>query len=74
MAEKGEPITTKMDVDISGLKAGFQEAKREIRMANSEFKAAASEMDFVGSSADGLQKKIAQLTAVQDGEIKSWRA
>ena len=70
MAEKGEPITTKMDVDISGLKAGFQEAKREIRMANSEFKAAASEMDFVGSSADGLQKKIAQLTAVQDGEIK----
>ena len=70
MAEKGEPITTKMDVDISELKAGFAEAKREIRMANSEFKAAASEMDFVGSSADGLQKKIAQLTAVQDGEIK----
>ena len=70
MANKGDAITTTMDVDISGLKAGIQEANRQIRLANSAFKAAASEMDFVADSADGLQRKIEQLTAVHDAENK----
>lgn len=42
MSIKGEPITTKFSVDISELKAGMQEANRQIRLANSAFKAASS--------------------------------
>lgn len=70
MATKGEPITTKFSVDISELKAGIQEANREIRLANSEFKAASSGMDDWGNSADGLQAKLEQLAKVQDAENK----
>ena len=37
--------TTKFKVDISELKKGIQEANRQIRLANSEFKAATAGMD-----------------------------
>ena len=70
MPNKGEPITTKFSVDISELKAGIQEANRQIKLANSEFKAAASGMDDWSKSADGLSAKIQQLSAVQDAENK----
>ena len=65
---KGEPITTKFEVDISELKANIQEANRQIKLANSEFKAASSGMDDWGNSADGLSAKIKQLTSVQDAQ------
>ena len=70
MPNKGEPITTKFSVDISELKAGIQEANRQIKLANSEFKAAASGMDDWSKSADGLSAKIQQLSSVQDAENK----
>lgn len=60
--------TTKFQVDISELKAGIQESNRLIRLANSEFKAAASGMDNWANSTDGLTAKIDQLTAVQAQE------
>lgn len=70
MPNKGDDITTKFSVDISDLKAGIQEANRTIRLANSEFKAAASSMDDWGSSADGLSAKIKQLNTIHDAESK----
>lgn len=62
--------TTKFQVDISELKAGIQESNRLIRLANSEFKAAASGMDNWANSTDGLEAKIKQLNAVHAEEDK----
>ncbi len=70
MSIKGEPITTKFSVDISELKAGMQEANRQIRLANSAFKAASSGMDDYENSADGLQAKLEQLSSVHEAENK----
>lgn len=70
MATKGEAITTKFSVDISELKAGIQEANRQIRLAQSEFKAAATAMDETALSADDLQTKIDKLTNVHDAQVK----
>lgn len=58
---KGSETTTKFKVDISELKAGMQEAKRSIALANSEFKASTAGMDSWGKSADGLSAKVKQL-------------
>lgn len=65
---KNNETTTKFKVDISELKAGFQEAQRQIRIANSEFKAATAGMDNWSTSADGLSAKIKQLNSVLDSE------
>ena len=70
MAGKGEAVTTRFEIDIDDLKAGIQEANRQIRLANSVFKAASSGMDDWGNSADGLSAKIQQLTSVQDAETQ----
>lgn len=60
----GNETTTKFKVDISELKKGIQDANRQIKLANAEFKAAASGMDDWGKSADGVQAKIEQLKSV----------
>ena len=57
-------ITTSFKADISDLKGKIQEANRNIKLANAEFKAAASSMDFMADSADGIQKKLEQLSKV----------
>lgn len=56
--------TTKFKADISQLKAQMQAAARQVRLANSEFKAATAGMKDWSSSADGLEKKIKQLNDV----------
>ena len=56
--------TTKFKVDISELKKGIQEANRQIRLANSEFKVATAGMDDWSKSADGVSAKITQLNSV----------
>lgn len=63
-----QETTTKFKVDISELKKQFTEAQRQIRLANSEFKAATAGMDNWGKSADGLSAKIKQLHSVLDSE------
>ena len=70
MAKSRDNITTKFSVDISELKAGIQEANRQIKLANSEFKKATAGMDDWSSSADGLTAKINQLSKVEAAEIK----
>lgn len=62
--------TTKFKVDISELKKGMQEAQRQIRLANSEFKAATSGMDKWSDSAEGVSAKMKQLGSVLDAEKK----
>lgn len=65
---KNTETTTKFKVDISELKSQFAEAQRQIRLANSEFKAATAGMDNWGKSADGLSAKINQLNNVLTAE------
>lgn len=67
MPRQNEP-TTKFKVDISELKANIQEANRQIKLVNSEFKAATSGMDNWGKSADGIGAKLKQLHSVLDAE------
>lgn len=61
---QGNETTTKFKVDISDLKKGMQEAVRNIRLANSEFKAATSGMQDWSKNADGLTAKLNQLDSV----------
>lgn len=63
MSRESEP-TTKFKVDISELKRGIQEAQRQIRLANAEFKAAASGMDNWQKSSNGLTAKLNQLKTI----------
>ena len=64
MARKQNETTTKFKVDISELKAAMQEAKRQITLVNSEFKATSSGMDDWKSSTDGVCAKIRSLNKV----------
>lgn len=61
---RNNETTTKFRVDISDLKKNIQEANRQIRLANAEFKAASAGMDNWGKSADGLSAKINQTDKV----------
>ncbi len=70
MPGNNENPTIKFKADISNLKAELQESTRLIKLANSEFKAAASGMDDWANSTDGLEAKIKQLTTVQAEEEK----
>ena len=60
MANNNETTTT-FNVDISQLKKGIQDAKRQISLANSEFKAISSSMEDWQHSTEGLQAKLNQL-------------
>lgn len=61
---KSNETTTKFKVDISELKAGIQEANRQIALANSEFKKASAGMESWAKDADGLSAKLTQLRTV----------
>lgn len=58
---RGEEITTKYNLDVSGFKKGISEANKNIKLANAEFKAAASGMDDWSKSSDGIKAKLNQL-------------
>lgn len=60
--------TTKFKADISELRAAMQEAGRQVRLANSEFKAATAGMDDWSKSADGISSKLKQLNSVLDAQ------
>ena len=56
--------TLKLKADISSLKSQMQAAARQVKLANSEFKAATAGMNDWSSSADGLEAKIKQLNSI----------
>lgn len=58
---KNNETTTKFKVDISELVSGMQTAKRQIALANAEFKSATAGMDDWSKSADGVSAKLSQL-------------
>ena len=64
MAENQNYIGVAMGLDVSDLKSGLSEANKQIQLANSKFKAAASGMDDWTKSTDGLTAKIEQLDTV----------
>lgn len=67
MAESYD-TTTRFKVDISDLKSAMQEAKRQVQIANSEFKAVSSSMDNWAKSSDGLRAKLTQLNSNLDSQ------
>ena len=69
MPKQNEP-TTKFKVDISELKKGIQDAQRQIRLANAEFKAASSGMEDWANSSDGLTAKLNQLKTTMSAQEK----
>ena len=66
--------TTKFKADISQLKTAMQDAARQVRLANSEFKAATAGMNDWSKSADGLSAKTTQLNKVLDAQKKQLTA
>lgn len=69
-----ENITTKFRVDISDLKRNITEANNQIKLANAQFKAAASGMDDWENSTEGLQAKIRQLNSVLEAQTSKLRS
>lgn len=75
MAE--EKTTIKLSVDTADLKKGIQDANRQIRLANAEFKAASAGMDNWGKSTDGVEAKLKQLKSVLGSQktiLESYKA
>ena len=62
--------TTSFRADISQLKSAMQEASRQVKLANSEFKAATAGMDNWSQSATGLKAKLSQLDSVLSAQKK----
>lgn len=61
---KDTESTMKWKLDIADLKKGMQDARREISLANAEFKNATAGMGQWNKSADGVKAKTEQLAKV----------
>lgn len=62
--------TVQWKLDIAQLKKGMQDARREISLANAEFKNATAGMDKWANTVTGVEAKTTQLTKVLDGQKK----
>ena len=60
--------TVRIKADISKLKSEMQAAARQVRLVNSEFKAATAGMDDWTKSEEGLTAKIKQLNGTLDAQ------
>ena len=65
-----ENYTAKFRIDVSDLKKGIEEANKQIKLANAEFRNATAGMDDWGKSADGLSAKIKQQESIIEAEKK----
>lgn len=77
MANSDNVIGIAMDLDVTDLKAGLQETKREITTANKTFANETAGMDDWKSNADGLTAKLKQLDTVlvqQKKVVKGYEA
>lgn len=68
MADNTNYIGVAMGMDVTDLKAGLSEANKQIQLANSEFKAAASGMDDWTKSTEGITAKVKQLDSVLNAQ------
>ena len=62
--------TTSFRADISQLKSAMQQAARQVKLANSEFKAATAGLDDWSKSAQGLRAKLTQLDSTLGAQKK----
>ena len=62
--------TTSFRADISQLKSAMQQAQRSVKVANAQFKAAASECENWSKESAGLQAKLKQLTTTLSAQEK----
>ena len=62
--------TMKFKADVSQLKSAMQTAQRQVKLANAEFKAAASGMENWQKSTEGLNAKLKQLNKVEEQQRK----
>lgn len=62
--------TTSFRADISQLKSAMQQAARQVKLANAEFKAATAGMDDWSQSATGLRAKLTQLDSTLSAQKK----
>jgi len=69
-----EILGGKWTLDTTDFKAGITEANRLIRIADSEFKAAAASMGTWGENADGLSARIKSLSTIVDIQEQKVRA
>ena len=60
--------TMQWKLDIAQLKKGMQDARREISLANAEFKNATAGMGKWSDSATGVEAKTKQLTKVLESQ------
>lgn len=65
-----QDTTVKFKADISQLKSQMQAAQRQVKLVNSEFKAATAGLDDWAKSEEGLAAKIKQLNGVLDAQKK----
>lgn len=63
-------VTTRFKADISDLKKGITDARRNIRLANSEFKQASAGMKNWEMSSNGLTAKLEQLGKTLENQKK----
>ena len=61
-------VTTRFKVDISDLKANIAEANNQIKLANAQFRAAASGMEDWQNSADGISAKLGECNTVLEAQ------
>lgn len=71
MASKNNESTMKWKVDIAALSKSMQDAKRQISLANAEFKNATAGMKNWQQSATGLESKLKQLKTTYDAQTKT---
>lgn len=72
MANKESKTTFK--ADMAQFNKAFKEAAQQIRLANSEFKAATAGMDNWANSADGVHAKLKQLNSNLENERKKLKS
>ena len=72
MAKNDNYIGLAMGLDVTDLKSGLQETKKEIATANKEFKAVTSGMDDWTQSSEGLNAKLKQLDTTLKNQIKQY--
>lgn len=69
-----EVIGARFEIDVTDLKNGIKQANQAVRLAESQFKAAASGMDDWRTSEEGLNAKLTQLNRtaeIQDAKVRA---
>lgn len=77
MASNDRYINIGMGLDIQDLRTGLSEAKREMALAESEFKARTAGLDKWDESIDGLVAKLDQMAQELEAKkkiVEAWRA